>query len=352
MDDAEGVHPRQRAATHLRLLARLPVRLTETAQVVLGASVGVAPAPGGGAGGPGAPGVLLRRAEAASVEARQRGGDAVVVWRADLDVDQRRRQHLVAGLTGALDRRELAVHYQPEVDLPTRRALAVESLVRWPTPTRLVEAWEFVGLAEEFGLVDRLGWQVLDLALADARAWPSDVVVGVNVAAAQLDDPDLVARVLAACERYDLDPRRLRVEVTETAVARDRPGASARLGELRRAGASVALDDFGTGWSSMDALRSVPADVVKVDRTFVSHVDSDSRDEALVRVVVDLAAAVGLDVVAEGVERQEQVDALQALGCSRGQGYLFDRAVPVDVLHRDWLRPSARGGVVASSSSS
>lgn len=240
-----------------------------------------------------------------------------------------------AALRHGIQAGELSVHYQPIVTLPGGGLRGVEALVRWQRPgVGLVPPLRFIGIAEECGLIGEIGRFVLRTAAADTARWgaegllPPGFVLSVNVSAHQLDEgalPDLVADVLRT---WTLPPQSLWLEITETAVARDPEAAHDTLTALRAMGVRVALDDFGTGHTSLEHLaRSLPVDILKLDRTFVSHMD-DARDRAVVAAVPPMALGLDMLVVAEGAETAEQAEALAALGYTHVQGYHFGRPMP------------------------
>ncbi len=249
----------------------------------------------------------------------------------------------VSRLVEAIEADELTVHYQPEIDLESGLALGAEALVRWDHPDRgVVVAGDFVELAEASGLIQEIGRSVMRRACADFGNWArrfggTVLTLRVNLSAEQLGDEELVDVVGQALADADLDSSGLCVEVTETALMSD-PSALDVLDELRRTGVEVAVDDFGTGFSSLSQLKRLPVDVLKIDRSFVAGLGLSSEDTAITRAIVELARAVGLGVVAEGIEHPRQVDELLRLGCRRGQGWLYSRAQPWDELETEFLR--------------
>jgi EAL domain-containing protein (putative c-di-GMP-specific phosphodiesterase class I) len=249
----------------------------------------------------------------------------------------------VSRLIEAIETDELTVHYQPEIDLESGLALGAEALVRWIHPDRgVVVAGDFVELAEASGLIQEIGRSVMRRACADFGNWArrfggTVLTLRVNLSAEQLGDEGLVDVVGQALADADLESSGLCVEVTETALMSD-PSALDVLDELRRTGVEVAVDDFGTGFSSLSQLKRLPVDVLKIDRSFVAGLGLSSEDTAITRAVVELARAVGLGVVAEGIEHPRQVDELLRLGCRRGQGWLYSRALPWAELETEFLR--------------
>ena len=286
---------------------------------------------------------LVEAAEAAVAGARRDGPGQVRVETAVSHSKLVARAGLVNELRGALARDELEVHYQPVVDLRTGRVLGAEALVRWAHPERgLVMPGEFIDAAEQSGLVLPLGEQVLRRACAAAarlvaRPGGGGFRVAVNLSARQIAHPGVVAMVRDALQSTGCSSSDLVLEVTESAVMADVDAAGARLGELRDLGVELAVDDFGTGYSSLTYVKRLPVNTLKIDRSFVAGLGRDADDTAIVTSVVSLAATIGLDCVAEGVETQEQATALVALGCPAAQGYLWARPMDEQALDA-WLR--------------
>jgi len=291
----------------------------------ISASVGVAFADAGADAD-----TLLRDADAAMYQAKRTGAGSVCLFTAELRTQVVNRMHLEADLRDALRDGQIEVHYQPIVDLATGAVRELEALARWHHPERgAVSPAAFISVAEESGHIRALGAFVLNRACADMRRWLDLGIalpgqrVAVNLSPMQLDAslPTVVGEALA---RHGLPASALTLEVTESAFVDD-PDGVAGLERLRAIGVRVALDDFGTGYSSLSTLRDLPADVVKVDRSFVERITEDPQLAALVRGIVDLAHALDLQVIAEGVETVEQSTALLAFGCDRAQGWLHGR---------------------------
>jgi EAL domain-containing protein (putative c-di-GMP-specific phosphodiesterase class I) len=245
-----------------------------------------------------------------------------------------RRLEIDSQLRGAAARGELVVHYQPVVDLASGEVESLEALVRWNHPEEgLVAPGEFIPIAENSDLIDEIGAHVLHRACLEAASWPTQPgrvdrpALAVNLAPRQLQDVGVVDRVRAHLQSTGLPAGRLTLEITESALTLDPATAQRRLEELKELGVRLAMDDFGTGYSSLSHLQRFPIDVLKIDRSFVSTI-TDGVGEALIRAVLDLSHALGIETVAEGVETEEQRSVLVALGCRHGQGHLFSR--PVD----------------------
>jgi len=308
-----------------RLLDSLAVPIDGGAGIPISASVGVAFADGcTDADG------LLRDADAAMYQAKRTGAGSCCLFTAQLRTQALNRMHLEADLRDALRDDQLEVHYQPIVDLETGAVRELEALARWHHPDRgPVSPAAFVSVAEESGQIRALGAFVLNRACADMRRWMDLGLVApgqrvaVNLSRLQLDRglPTLVAEALA---RHGLPPSALTLEVTESAFVDD-PDGVASLVRLRAIGVRVALDDFGTSYSSLSTLRDLPADAVKVDRSFVERLGEDAQVSALVAGIVELAHALRLEVVGEGVETATQSEALASFGCELAQGWLHGR---------------------------
>jgi EAL domain-containing protein (putative c-di-GMP-specific phosphodiesterase class I) len=245
------------------------------------------------------------------------------------------RMHLEGELREVIAADGLQVHFQPVVALDDGSVVGAEALVRWHDRRGgAVAPAQFIPLAEETGLIVPLGLRVLERAVDEAKRWREHCpgfTVSVNLSGRQLKEPSIVDDVARILRDADLDPSALVLEVTETVLIDDAAAALERLDALKRLGVRLAIDDFGTGYSSLTYLQRFPFDVVKIDKSFVDSVGGDAGF-ALVKAIVDLATAVELDCIAEGVERVEQAQRLLALGCRRAQGYLYARPMPAEQL--------------------
>jgi diguanylate cyclase len=286
---------------------------------------------------------LLQRADIAMYAAKE-AHTGFMVFDPSLDEHSPRKLALLGELRRAIEHEQLVLHYQPKVDAHTGQLLGVEALVRWQHPEHgLIPPGEFIPLAERTGLITPLTHYVLDAALRQCRTWRQaghELAMAVNVSARRLLDltfPDEVAGLLS---RWDLPARLLVVEITESTIMADPTHALEILGRLNQMGVGLSIDDFGTGYSSMAYLKSLPVHELKVDRSFVSHMTSNTSDAVIVRSTVDLGRNLGLRVVAEGVEDTATRDQLDALGCDAIQGYYVSRPVPPDDLIR-WLEQRA-----------
>ncbi|WP_338771356.1 EAL domain-containing protein [Massilia sp. METH4] len=296
------------------------------------------------------PDALLRDAGIAMVEAKRAGGARFVRFEAEMRERSARRSDIETDLRLALQSDQLFVVYQPVVALrPDGRtdcSAGVEALVRWRHPVRgIVPPFEFIGVAEECGLIGPLGDFVLERASRDFVHWQGALgelaprLLAVNLSRAQLGQrewADTVARILA---ETGMDPQRLQLEVTESLAAQD-TAVQQRLHELKALGITLALDDFGTGYSSLASLHLLPVDTVKIDRSFVSQSETSHHHRVLIEATVKVAQSLGMSTVAEGIETAEQAMVVRTLRCDKGQGYLYSRPLPSDELVA-WLRQSA-----------
>jgi EAL domain-containing protein (putative c-di-GMP-specific phosphodiesterase class I) len=264
------------------------------------------------------------------------------VFDESMHADPLQRLELESDLRQALDRDELRIFYQPIVSLADGGEIrAAEALLRWQHPRRgLLAAAEFLELAEETGLISRLGQWVLEQAAEQVARWQRELLtpVGrrltlcVNLSARQFEDPDLVPSIVRAVQQSGLDPARLSLELAESTVMHDMRGAVGKMNALYDQGFQLAIDDFGTGYSSLSYLKHFPVNTLKLDRVFVADADTDPYNTAILRSVVALAQPLGLRVTAEGIETQAEADHVRALGCYGGQGYLFGRPMPAEEL--------------------
>jgi diguanylate cyclase (GGDEF)-like protein len=273
---------------------------------------------------------LLRNADVAMYTAKSGGKDRFASFEPEMHEEMLEWHSLKEELEAAVQRDEFVVEYQPITDLVTSEPVALEALVRWEHPTRgRIAPADFIPLAEETGLIIPIGRIVVEKACKLARDWSdarsdrTPISVHVNASAPELHEPDFLYYVNAAIESAGIDPSQLVIEITESLLISDAPVSIARLDELRRAGVRLALDDFGTGYSSLSYLRWLPLDIVKMDKSFVSWAGHGGSGAAFAHTIADLAHTLGLEVVAEGIETEDQLLAMRALGCEMGQGYWF-----------------------------
>ncbi|WP_216324449.1 putative bifunctional diguanylate cyclase/phosphodiesterase [Deinococcus aestuarii] len=328
---ADGETAGRRARALLGTLA--PPLPTSAAELRVQASAGLSLWPADGAD----ESALLQYADLAMYRAKATGG-GVQRYHAGLSQEAQRRNELERSLQDVLGRGELWLAYQPVVALASGQTVGCEALLRWQSPVHgAVSPADFIPLAEERGLIREIGAWVLREACTLAARWQREgrgVKVAVNVSAVQLRDPHFAREVAATLRSAGLCPSGLELEVTETAVMADLGAATRQLAEVRALGVSVALDDFGTGYASLELVRELPLDKLKLDRSFVTGAERDTRRQVIVASVIHLAGDLGLTVVAEGLETAAQRDMLLALGCPLAQGYLYARPLPPEELRR------------------
>ena len=278
---------------------------------------------------------LVKHADRAMYSAKDSGPNTYRYFTEDLNHEVHEKVMLESGLRRAIKGGELRLFYQPKIDLATNRVIGAESLARWQHPSLgLISAAKFIPVAEESGLIVELGEWVLRAACAQLRAWQLEglaLPVAVNVSARQFHQGNLADLVMAVAKDSQVDPRLLEIELTEHAIMLDTQASISTLERLKSYGISISIDDFGTGYSSLSYLKRLPLDILKIDRSFVHDITTDSNDEAIVRAIIGLARSLGKKVIAEGVEQDTQLSFLNAYGCNFGQGYLFGRPASPEV---------------------
>ncbi len=279
---------------------------------------------------------LITNADAAMFAVKRTGGSTYAFFDPRMGLDGSDQLELQTDLRQAIERRELSLYYQPKVDARSRECTGVEALVRWQHPTRgAVGATELIAVAERFGLIGAIGQWVIDEACRQVRAWDEQGLrlrVAVNLSAQQLRQDDLVQRVRQSFEAHRVDASLFTFEITESVAMEDTQATMRAFAQLARAGVSLAIDDFGTGHSSLAYLRTLPARQLKIDRSFIADLGVSGDAMAVVDAVIRLAHALGLRVVAEGVETERQCEILATLGCDEFQGYLFARPMDAERL--------------------
>jgi diguanylate cyclase (GGDEF)-like protein len=297
---------------------------------------------------------LLRYADTAMHDAKARGRARSRVFDAALATESKDRLELTKDLGKALRESDLEVHYQPVIELATGHLVGLEALTRWHHPARgWIPPTIFVPLAEESGLIAEFDRWVLNQACRDGAALraagllPADALLSVNISARNVTELDLINVVREAAARSTFPLHALELEVTETAIMAEVPTIRLVLEGIRELGVGIALDDFGTGYSSLTFVKQLPVTTIKVDCSFTRHVTTNSQDRAITASVIDLARAVGLRTIAEGVEELDQLSMLHGLGCDAGQGYLWSSALPMEQL-ADRLRGESEEFVCAA----
>jgi diguanylate cyclase (GGDEF)-like protein len=311
-------------------------------EVIVGASVGIARAPGDGTSAD----QLLKNADMALYRAKADGRRTYRFFEPEMDARLQARRRLEVDLRAALLQGEFELYYQPIVNVERRQVSGFEALIRWNHPQRgVVLPLEFIPLAEEIGLIHAIGEWVLRQACAEAANWPNDIRIAVNLSAAQFKTRNLVQTVVHALAASRLPASRLELEVTESILLHDSETILSTLHQLHELGVRISMDDFGTGYSSLSYLRSFPFDTIKIDRTFVEELPQRSDCAAIVRAVAGLGDSLGMLTTAEGVETEDQLARLRTEGCEEVQGYLFSRPVPAKALPD--LIPTLNGQLAA-----
>jgi diguanylate cyclase (GGDEF)-like protein len=277
---------------------------------------------------------LLGRADVAMYAAKARGRNQAVIYDDALHDSVTERSHIELSLAEAIENNGLRLYFQPEVDIETGDLLAVEALVRWEHPVRgTVNAAEFISVAEETGLITRIGRWVFEQACAQLSTWDESypdngLVMRVNMSPVDFRSPDLLDFIKGCLALYSVPPSRVCIEITEHAVLESSTHVSDSLTKLREIGLAVAIDDFGTGFASMTELKNIPTDFLKLDMSFVQGITTSRYDRAIVSSIITLADALDLQVIGEGVESADVAAELLSLGCTRAQGYLYSKPAP------------------------
>ena len=302
------------------------------------------------------PDLLMKNADLALYQSKAEGRGCFRYFEARMDVRMKEKRALDLDLRKALEEGQFQVYYQPQVHIATRTVCGFEALVRWIHPERgVVAPSHFIPIAEENGLIVPLGDWVLRQALADAASWPPNIRVAVNLSPLQFGSDSLVEDVSEALAHSGLDPGRLELEITETAMLADTETVLATLQQIHDLGVGIALDDFGTGYSSLSYLRRFPFNKVKIDRSFVMDLGQQSGADTITAAIIDLCVRLGLRTTAEGVETEDQLERLANLHCTEAQGYLFNRPRPAsdvpDMLNRPAAPPLEPIGTIVHATS-
>lgn len=321
VDDAERVAERILAAV------REPVHL-DGYDLVVSASMGISLFPLDGDDSS----TLMANADAAMYHAKAAGGDRIAFFNKPMRSAAANRFSMEMALRRALERDQFLLQYQPKLDLASRRITSVEALLRWNHPDLgLVSPLEFIPLAEETGMIIAISEWVLHTACAQVRHWRTTICpemsISVNLSANHFREPELANQLAAILAVYDLAPAAIEIEITESAIMGDLELARLITNDLKALGCAVSIDDFGTGYSSLAYLKQFKVDHLKIDRSFIRGLPRDADDTAIVQAVVSMASVLGMRVIAEGVETEQQLNHLIALGCHEAQGYLISRPV-------------------------
>lgn len=325
--------PARVAGQFLRVLGE-PFLVGET-RIEIGATIGIARCPQDGASAD----KLLRAADVAMYEAKRAGRGRYHFFHAEMDARLRERAIIEADLRAAIENGDVEAYFQPVMSLSDSTITGFEALARWNHPTRGLLAPElFIPIAEDLGLIDKLSYGILRSGCIASRDWPPHTTLAINISPMQLKDPWLSARLLAILTEHGFSPSRLIVEVTENAIIEDIPLVANVFSSLQNAGIRIALDDFGKGYSSLNHLRQLRFDHLKIDSSFVLSMDA-SESRKIVSAIAGLGKALGMPVTAEGVENEASAQTLRSLGCEQAQGYLFGRPVTASETAKLFLAP-------------
>ncbi|WP_424929940.1 putative bifunctional diguanylate cyclase/phosphodiesterase [Amaricoccus tamworthensis] len=336
-DFGDGLTP---AALAMRIIDTLgEPYVLEGHQVVIGSSIGIAHAPQDANDADS----LVKMADLALYRAKGDGRGVYRFFEAGMDERMQERRALEIDLRAALANGEFVVEYQPIVNIETSRVSCFETLIRWNHPQRgRVAPDDFIPVAEETGLITQIGSWVLMQACMDAKTWPENIRVAVNLSPMQFRDEDLVMDVVMALNRSGLEPHRLELEITETVLLQDTETTTGILHRIRELGVRISMDDFGTGYCSLSYLQKFPLDKIKIDKSFVDDIAVAPDAAAIIRAIAGLGASLGMSTTAEGVETDRQLQRLRDEGCTEVQGFYFSHSVPrdsvaelLDTIHQD-----------------
>jgi diguanylate cyclase (GGDEF)-like protein/PAS domain S-box-containing protein len=340
LEDVADVSDAMRVAERITEILRAPFMVADH-EIFVGTSIGIAL----NTAETSTPSDLVREADMAMYKAKVGGKARYEIFDPSMHAYALQRLRLQNDLHRAIERRELRVHYQPKVRFGSETVEGMEALVRWDHPERgLLSPDRFISLAEETGLIVPIGRLVLEEACNQLREWQEQnpnlkrLKISVNLSAKQLQQAQLIKAVAQVLRATRLDPASLILEITESALMVDEASTRATLQGLKNLGVELAMDDFGTGYSSLSFLRHFPVDIIKIDKSFIREMAQDASEAAIVSGIIDLAHALRLQVVAEGIETPEQLRQLKALGCDIGQGFYFGRPLPSNEARDVYLR--------------
>lgn len=324
-------------ASNLLQVLSQPVSI-HNRKVRIGASIGVAIYPNDGDDFT----ALLKNADTAMYRAKEMGRNTFEFYTSGMSTQAMQRLELENSLRAAIENEEFVIYYQPKFNLKVGELVGVEALVRWEHPSRgLIPPDDFIPLAEETGLINPLGKWIIETACKQWSEWQQKGYqvsnLAINISARQFHEQDLADIFRQAIEKYNILPKCLEIELTENVLVQDHKGASIILNELHDMGIRIALDDFGTGYASMAYLKDFPINTVKIDRSFIAGIPDGKESMAIVQAIAGLAQALGLCLVAEGVETDQQIEFLKNIDCEQGQGYYWSKALAAEIFEVEFL---------------
>jgi len=300
--------------------------MVEGQEVICTCSLGIVFAPDDGVRGE----TLIKNAKLALYRAKEEGGNTFRFFEPDMDKELQERRQLVKSLGLALEREEFELYYQPQVELIGHSITGYEALIRWNHPEKgLVSPVEFIPVLEETKMIIEVGEYVLKRACREALTWKNGETVAVNLSTVQFEGQDVLAMVKRALSETGLPASRLELEITESVLMTDTDSAIQLLSDLKALGVKIAMDDFGTGYSSLSYISQFEFDKIKIDRSFISSIQTDERARAITTTIIGLGRALDITITAEGIETNEQLLLVQAAGGHLGQGYLFGKPLPL-----------------------
>ncbi len=291
--------------------------------------------------------MLIRRADIALYAAKKNGKNGYNWFEGGMEIELRTRNSLEADIRNAIPNEEFVPYFEQQVDLATGKLVGFEMLARWVSPIRgLISPDEFIPVAEETGMIGDLSMSIIRKALIEAKDWDPSLSISVNISPVQLRDPWLAQKIVKLLVETGYPANRLEVEITESSLFKNLSLAQSIVGSLKNQNIKIALDDFGTGYSSLSHLRALPFDRIKIDRSFISSMNDNSESEAIVNAIAGLGASLSVPITAEGIEDDSVIERLNALGCTKGQGYLYGKPLSIEdarkLLVKNNLIPSKR----------
>lgn len=275
--------------------------------------------------------MLIRRSDIALYAAKKNGKNGYNWFEGGMEVELRTRNSLEADIRNAIPNDEFVPYFEQQIDLATGKLVGFEMLARWVSPIRgLISPDEFIPVAEETGMIGDLSMSIIRKALVEAKDWDPSLTISVNISPVQLRDPWLAQKIVKLLVETGYPAKRLEVEITESSLFKNLSLAQSIVGSLKNQNIKIALDDFGTGYSSLSHLRALPFDRIKIDRSFISSMNENSESEAIVNAIAGLGASLSVPITAEGIEDDSVIERLSALGCTKGQGYLYGRPLSID----------------------
>lgn len=301
--------------------------------------------------------MLIRRADIALYAAKKNGKNGYNWFEGGMEVELRTRNSLEADIRNAIPNNEFVPYFEQQIDLATGKLVGFEMLARWVSPIRgLISPDEFIPVAEETGMIGDLSMSIIRKALIEAKDWDPSLTISVNISPVQLRDPWLAQKIVKLLVETGYPAKRLEVEITESSLFKNLSLAQSIVGSLKNQNIKIALDDFGTGYSSLSHLRALPFDRIKIDRSFISSMNDNSESEAIVNAIAGLGASLSVPITAEGIEDDSVIERLSALGCTKGQGYLYGKPLSIEdarkLLIKNNLIPNKRHNKIEKNNSS